>query len=93
MQFEKCRCRFFVKFPPEDTKILEFNQHQKPDQTLSIIHAYLEFMIKKIDECKNNFEALLTTTKDQNCGYLMSTTWIFDGTENKHDVCGGENCM
>ena len=50
-------------------------------------------MIKRIDECKNNFEALLTTTKDENCGYLMSTTWIFDGTENKHDVCGDENCM
>ena len=92
MQFEKSRYRFFVKFPPADTNILEFNQHQKPDQRLSIIHTYLEFMIKRIDECKNNFEALPTTTKDEHCGYLMSTTGIFDGTENKHDVCCGQNC-
>ena len=41
---------------------------------------------------KNNFEALLTTTKDEHCCYLMTTTWIFACTENKHDVCGGENC-
>ena len=40
--------------PPEDTKILEFNQYQKSDNTPFIIYADLECTIEKIDECKNN---------------------------------------
>ena len=40
--------------PSEDTKILEFNQYQKPDQALFIIYADLECIIEKIDGCKNN---------------------------------------
>ena len=31
----------------EDTKILEFNQYQKPDKTPSIIYADLRSFIKK----------------------------------------------
>ena len=40
--------------PPEDTKILEFNQYQKSDNAPFIISADLECTIEKIDECKNN---------------------------------------
>ena len=40
--------------PPEDTKILEFNQYQKSDNAPFIIYADLECTIEKIDECKNN---------------------------------------
>ena len=45
----------------EVTKILEFNQYQKPDKTPFIIYADLECLIKKIDGCKNNPENLSTT--------------------------------
>ena len=38
----------------EDTKILEFHQNQKYDQVPFIIYADLEFLIEKIDGCKNN---------------------------------------
>ena len=38
--------------PSEDTKILEFNQHQKSDKTPFIIYGDLEYLIEKIDECK-----------------------------------------
>ena len=38
--------------PSEDTKVLEFNQYQKSDKTLFVIHADLECLIKKIDGCK-----------------------------------------
>ena len=36
----------------EDTKILEFNQYQKPDKAPFIIYADLECTIQKIDGCK-----------------------------------------
>ena len=40
--------------PSEDTKILEFNQYQKPDKTSFITYADLGCVIKKINGCKNN---------------------------------------
>ena len=39
----------------ENTQILEFNQHWKSDKRRSIIHADIEFLIKRIDGCKNIF--------------------------------------
>ena len=41
-----------IVMPSEDTKILEFNQHQKSDKTPFIIYGDLEYLIEKIDECK-----------------------------------------
>ena len=38
----------------EDTKILEFNQYQKSFKAPFIIYAYLQWIIEKIDGCKNN---------------------------------------
>ena len=38
----------------EDTKILEFNQYKKSDKAPFIIYADLEWIIEKIDRCKNN---------------------------------------
>ena len=40
--------------PSEDTKKLEFPQNCKSDKATSIINAYFEILIKKIDGCKNN---------------------------------------
>ena len=40
--------------PSKVTKIFEFNQHKKCDKAPFIIQAYLECLIEKIDECKNN---------------------------------------
>ena len=45
-----------VIMPPEDTKILEFNQHQKSDKAPFIIYADAECLIEEIDRCKNNTE-------------------------------------
>ena len=42
--------------PFEDTKILEFNQHQKSDKASLIIYEDLECIIEKIDGSKNNPE-------------------------------------
>ena len=51
-------------------------------------------MIKEIDGCKNSFKKASTTKVGEHisCGYSMSTIWIFDGIDNKHDVCTGEDC-
>ena len=46
--------------PSEDTKILEFNQYQKPDEKPSIIYADLAFLIKRTDGSQDNFEKLFT---------------------------------
>ena len=40
----------------EDTMILEFNQYHKFDETLSVIYADLESLIKNVNEYKNNSE-------------------------------------
>ena len=50
-----------VIMPSENTKILEFNQYQKPDKAPFIIYADLECIIEKIDGCKNNPENSFTT--------------------------------
>ena len=42
--------------PPEDSKILEINQHKKCDKALFIIYSDLEFLKEKINGCKNNPE-------------------------------------
>ena len=39
--------------PSENTKILEFNQYQKSDKMQFIIYADLEYIIEKIDGCRN----------------------------------------
>ena len=31
--------------------------------------------------------------KQTRCGYSVSTIWIFDGIENKHDLQRDEDCM
>ena len=85
-----CKKKYFcgVVMASEDTMILEFNQYQNSDWTLSIIYAYLEFLIKKVKGCKNNSEKSFTTKLSEHtpCGCLLSTIWIFNGIENKHDV-------
>ena len=48
--------------PFEDNKILEFSQYQKTDKALFIILADLEYLIEKINECKNKPENSSTAT-------------------------------
>ena len=43
-----------IIMPPEDTKILEFNQYQKSDKSPFIIYGDLECIAEKNDGCKNN---------------------------------------
>ena len=38
--------------PSDDTKILEFNQHQKSDKTPFITYADLDFIKEKNNGCK-----------------------------------------
>ena len=44
-----------VLIPSHDTNILEFNQYLKLDKTLSIIYSDPQYLIKRVDGCKNNF--------------------------------------
>ena len=45
-----------VVMSSENTKIWQFNQYQKPDNTPSNIDADLESLIRKVDRCKNDPE-------------------------------------
>ena len=77
-----------IIMPYDDTKILEFNQYKKSDIVPFIIYADLEFVIKKIDGCKNNHENSSTTNVSGHIpsGFSMSTISSFRNIENKHDV-------
>ena len=81
--------------PSKDTKVPKFNQYQKLDRVTSIICADLECIIENIDKCKNNPENLLTTKVSKHIlsGFSMPTASSFKGTENKHDVYRGKDCM
>ena len=81
--------------PSEDTKILEFNQYQKSDKVPFIIYADLEFIIKKIDGCKNNPENSSTTKVSEHIpsDFSISTISSVRSIENKHDVYRGKDRM
>ena len=81
--------------PFEDAKVLEFNQHQKSNETPFIIYADLECIIEKIGGCKNNPENSSTTkvSKHIPSGFSMFTVSSFRIIENKHDADRGKECM
>ena len=67
----------------EDTKIIEFNQYEKSDKAAFIIYADLEYLIEKIDGCKNNPDNSFTTKAGQHIqsGFSMSTISSFENVE------------
>ena len=71
----------------EDTKILEFNQHQKSDKAPFITYADLECIKEKIYGCKNNLENLSATKVSEHIpsGFSMSTIPSFRSIENKYE--------
>ena len=60
----------------EDTKILEFNQYQKPDKASFMIYSGLEFLIEKIDRHKNNPENSFTAKVGEHIKSGFSTSTI-----------------
>ena len=72
----------------EDTKILEFNQYQKPHEAPFIILADLECLIEKIDECKNNPQTSSATEISEHIpsGFSMSIISSCKSIESKQDV-------
>ena len=84
-----------VIIPPEDNKTLEFNQYQKSNKAPFIIYEYIECVIEKTDECKNNSENSSTTEASKHIpsGFSKSTISSFGSIENKHDVYRGKDCM
>ena len=77
------------------TKILEFSQYQKTDKVPFIIYEDREYLIGKIDGCKNNPENSSTTKVSEHIqsGFSVSSLSSFKEIENKHDVYRGKDCM
>ena len=84
-----------IIMPPENKKILEFNQYQKSAKAQFIIYADLECVIEKIKECKNNLENSSTAKigKRIPSDFKISTISSFNRIENKRDVHRGKDCM
>ena len=82
-----------VILPSEDTKILELNQYQKSDKAPFLIYADLEYIIEKIDGCKNNPEDSSTTKlwKYIPSGFSLSIISLYRSIENEHDVYRGKD--
>ena len=80
--------------PSEDTKILQFNQHQKSDKASVTTYADLECINKETDGFKNNPENSSTTEVSEHIplNFSNSTTSSFASIEVKHDVCRGKDC-
>ena len=85
----------YVIMPFEDTKILELNQYRKSDKAPFIIYADLQFIVEKIDGCKNNPENSSTAKVSQHIpsSFSIFTISSFRSIENKHDVYIGKDCM
>ena len=87
---KNCKNKDFcnVIMPSEDTKILKHNWYKKSDKAPFIIYADLEYVIEKIDWCKNNPENSSKTkaSKHTLSGFSMFAISSFRSIENKHDV-------
>ena len=81
--------------PSEDTKLLEFNQYQKPYKAPFIIYADLECLIEKTDGCKNNLENSSTAKVGEHIlsGFSVPAMSSFKCIENEHDVYRGKDCV
>ena len=66
------------------------NQDQKYYQ-ITIIYAYLESLIERMDWPKNNPEKSFTTNTGEYIPWehSMFTIWTFDGIKDKYDVYRG----
>ena len=64
---------------------IKFNQYQKSEKTPFTIHANLEYLIEKIDGCKNS-EQQQKQVSIIPSGFSMPTILSFENIENKHDV-------
>ena len=81
--------------PTEDTKTLDFNEHQKSDKALFIIHTDLQYTTEKIDGFKNNLESssISKISEDIPLGFWMRAISFFRSLENKHDFYRSKGCM
>ena len=84
-----------IIMPSEHNKILENNKYIKFDKAPFIIYADLEFLIEKIDGCKNDPENSCTTKLRKHIlsSFSISTVSSFKGLENKYEVYRGKDCM
>ena len=74
----------------EDNDILEFNQ-----ESTFIIYADFQYIIKKIDGCKDNPEKSSTANIKEHMpsGFSIYTISSFRSTRNKNDVYRGKDYM
>ena len=81
-----------IEMPSPNNNLIKYNQGEKSLELPFIIYAYLECLLKKIDNCYNNPE-LLSTNQHVPSGYSIYTNCSFDKSNNKLSYYRGEDCM
>ena len=81
--------------PDKHNKILKYNPGEKSLKVPFIIYADLEYLLKKIDTCKNNPEESYTEKKAKHkpSGYSQVTCCSFDKSKTEWSYYRGEDCM
>ena len=71
--------------PHEDNKILKYIPGEKSLRVPFIIHAHLEYLLRKTNICPNNSEKKATEKKDTHrpSGYALITCCSFDKSKNE----------
>ena len=84
-----------VAVPSEVTKVLESNQYQKSDKSLSVIYTDLECLKEKTDWRKNDSQNLFKRKVSEYIPLSFSIFTIswFRSIEKKHEVYKGKDCM
>ena len=92
-----CENNYFghVAVPSEVTEILESNQYQKSDKSLSVIYTDLECLKEKTDWRKNDSQNLFKRKVSEYIPLSFSIFTIswFRSIEKKHEVYKGKDCM
>ena len=89
-----CKIKYFVTLKCL-LKTYQNSINTKSDKVPFLVYADLEWLIKKIDECKNKPENLATTKLSAHVpsGFSMSTMSSFKNIENKYYEYKGKDCI
>ena len=84
-----------VKIPAEDSKILNYNQGEKPLKAPFTIYFDLECLLEKEQSCQNNPEksCIKRKAKHEPSGCAMFTKCLFDKEKKKFDYYRGTDCI
>ena len=85
----------YLKMPDEDNEILKYIPGEKSLKVPFTTYADLEYLLQKINTCRNNLEKSYTEKKaiHKPSGYALIKCCSFDKLKNERKYYRGEDCM